>query len=499
MRFGRHWAVRDLDFTVRAGERWLVTGPNGSGKTVLLRLLRGELWPTPTGRERRLYRLGRECDEQPGAARSRIAYLGPERQDKYARHGWDLTVREVVGTGLFDTDIPLDHMDARGARAVTAALEGARLAGLARRRFLTLSYGQRRRVLLARALVRRPDVLLLDEALNGLDTASRRVFLRQLHRTADERSAWVLTTHRPGDRPADVTHVAGIEAGRIVESGAVERGRGASRNGREPDRRHRRRAVRAGDGPNRDATDVVRLRRASVYRDERLVIPRLDWTLRAGEHWCITGPNGSGKSTLLALLYGDLWPAQGGTIERPSLPGGAPISEWKNSVGLVSPELQTLYATTACTVEEIVLSGLHSSIGLNDRPTPAERTSARRALASLGLLALSKRRARELSYGQLRRALFARAIVAPRRLLLLDEWLEGLDDATRHRLRDRLAAAVAAGTQVVVATHHREDVPDFVRHGLALDGRGRARVSARGDVAGRGAVRRGPRGAHRPA
>ncbi len=129
VRLGRHWALRDVSLSVRAGERWLVTGPNGAGKTVLLKLLRGDLWPTPIGDERRLYRFGREVHDQPVAVRGRIAYLGPERQDKYQRYEWDLKVRDVVGTGLFDTDIPLDQLDARGRRAVDAALGEARLTG----------------------------------------------------------------------------------------------------------------------------------------------------------------------------------------------------------------------------------------------------------------------------------------------------------------------------------------------------------------------------------
>ena len=171
------------------------------------------------GLERRIYRLGRDRHDQPREARPRIAYLGPERQDKYQRYEWDLAVRDVVGTGLFDTDIPLDRVDARGRRAVDSALADAGLAGLAARRFLGLSYGQRRRVLLARALVRRPDVLLLDEALNGLDTRSRRAFLRQLRRGVDARAAWILTTHRAADAPREVTHVARLEGGRIVYAG----------------------------------------------------------------------------------------------------------------------------------------------------------------------------------------------------------------------------------------------------------------------------------------
>jgi molybdate transport system ATP-binding protein len=499
VRLGRHWALRDVSFTVRTGERWLVTGPNGSGKTMLLKLLRGEIWPTPTGRERRLYRIGRDSDSQPLAARARIAYLGPERQDKYQRHEWDLRVSEVVGTGLFDTDIPLDPLNARGRRAVAAALRNVGLAGLSERRFLGLSYGQRRRVLLARALVRRPDVLLLDEALNGLDAASRRAFLVYLNRAVGPETAWVLTTHRAGDSPRGVTHIARLDAGGIVAAGPAS-GRGRVRKTVVHASARRRARQCASPGPaGATAPHLVRLHEASVYRDGHAVISRLDWTLGQGEHWCVTGPNGSGKSTFLALLYGDLWPAAGGRIERPLLPRGAPIEDWKRMVGLVSPELQATYAATACTVEEIVLSGLHSSIGLNEPPTASELAGARRALSRVGLLALRKRRARELSYGQLRLALFARATVVPRRLLLLDELFDGLDRATHEKLTRLLERAVREGAHLVLATHHPEDVPARVRHRLEF-GPGRSpRVTCRVDAADPEATRPGSAARHRVA
>lgn len=490
VRLGRHWALRDVSFSLHPGERWMVTGPNGAGKTVLLKLLRGDLWPTPTGDGRRLYRLGREVHEQPVAARGRIAYLGPERQDKYQRYEWDLKVRDVVGTGIFDTDIPLDQLDARGRRAVDAALSEARLAGIADRSFLGLSYGQRRRVLLARALVRRPDVLLLDEVLNGLDAPSRKAFLRHLRVASGPRMAWVLTTHRASDAPPGVTHVARVEAGRLVASGPVE----DSRSNRPTTR------SRVAGGVPRDkavtldaaiiADTLVTLRNASVYRDYRPVITRLDWTLRCGEHWCITGPNGSGKSTLVALLYGDLWPADGGWIERPSIGMGAPIEDWKRVVGLVTPELQATYAATSCTVEEVVVSGLHSSIGLNQRPTAGERSKALAALERLGLRGLRARRARELSYGQLRLVLFARATVASRRLLLLDEPFDGLDVAIAGQVKRLLLDEVRRGTQLVIASHHPEDVPDYVANMLECGRTGRVRITSRAGAAARGKARR---------
>jgi molybdate transport system ATP-binding protein len=240
----------------------------------------------------------------------------------------------------------------------------------------------------------------------------------------------------------------------------------------------------------------VQIRNANIFRDGWPVISRLDWTLRAGEHWCVTGPNGSGKSTFIALLYGDLWPADGGSIERGRARPGTPIESWKRGVGLVSPELQARYAAIACTLEEIVVSGLHSSIGLNEPPTARELARARAALRRLGLEELGTRRARQVSYGQLRLALFARALVRPRRLLLLDEPFDGLDAAKVVRVRRELEDAVRRGTQLVVASHHEEDVPGHALHVLEFGRGGRWRVTSRDAARGNeGAprVRRGRR------
>lgn len=468
LRLGRHWALRDVSFELRAGERWLLSGPNGSGKTVLLKLLRGDLWPTPTGGERRQYHCAGEWHDQPLFARERIAYLGPERQDRYERHGFDLRVAEVVATGFTGDDLLLEQPSAAQWREVHRALRDVGLAGLSDRRFLTLSHGQRRRVLLARALIGRPDVLLLDEVLNGLDAASRRLFLRSLRRASEPGIAWVLTTHRPRERPRAITGTAHLERGRLHAEMVVP-----ARNSRRVTAPAARRAsstrrTLAGVAAERGVTSVLQLRNACVYRDGHRVLGPLDWTISTGEHWLVAGPNGAGKSTLIALLYGDLSPADGGRIERQGFPPGTPISEWKGAVGIVSPELQSRYAATACTVEEIVVSGLHSSIGLAEPASPAERALANRRLAEVGLRGLGQRRARELSYGQLRRALLARALIVNRRLLLLDEPFDGLDASARDIVAAQVAAAARRGTQVVLATHHPEDVPAYVTRRLTL-------------------------------
>ena len=472
VRLGGHWALRDVAVELRAGERWLLLGPNGAGKTVLLKLLRGDVWPTPTGRESRRYRLrDGEVLDQPLLASGRIAYLGPERQDRYERRESPLDVSQVVLTGYDESELPLQPATPAQRRRIRQVLQAVGLAGCASRGFLSLSYGQRRRALLARAIVRDPDVLLLDEALNGLDATGRAAFLRALRLASSPRTAWILTSHRRGDAPAGLTHVARMAHGRLVDVVDLRAGVvGHARSRRDAHDEHAPLAphIATSAGAVTHRTGKIRpllvLQNATVYRGERRVIAAFDWTLECGHHWYLRGANGAGKSTFIALLYGDLWPAHGGRRER----RWATAADWKARVGLVSPELQARYAATGCTVAQIVASGFHASIGLNDGPTTAESRRVHRELQAWGLTDLAARRARELSYGQLRLALVARAFVRPRRLWLLDEPFDGLDDWTRQRFRARLDQSVGRGATVVMATHHAEDVPAYVSRVLVL-------------------------------
>jgi molybdate transport system ATP-binding protein len=126
----------------------------------------------------------------------------------------------------------------------------------------------------------------------------------------------------------------------------------------------------------------------------------------------------------------------------------------------------------------VVQSGRYASVGLTDPPTAADRLAARRALAFFGATDLGRRQIGELSYGQLRRVLFARAWVARPALLLLDEPFSGVDAPTRRDLLARVARLVAQGVAVVMATHHRAEWPACVTHELELV-RGRARYCGR--------------------
>jgi molybdate transport system ATP-binding protein len=227
--------------------------------------------------------------------------------------------------------------------------------------------------------------------------------------------------------------------------------------------------ARAADVTGSSAALLVKLSRVDLYVDYRPVLRDLDWQLRRGEHWAVYGANGAGKSSFLKLLYGDLSPSLGGRIERAGFPKGTPIAEWKRSVGYVSPELQSDYAVNV-SVFDLVASGRYASIGLVDEATAADRRAAAHWLRFFGLLSVAKRRPRELSYGQLRRALIARALAADARILLLDEPLTALDPAQRAIMK-RLLERLMKQLTLIIAVHHAEDLPRGMTHGLRLHNR----------------------------
>ncbi len=195
-----------IDFTLHAGERVAILGSNGAGKSTFLRLLAGEEQPA-SGVVRRL-----DLGERAAAfeLRGRVGVVSPELQ---ARHRFDATGEAVVLSGFQGTiglaDEPTPGERAR-ARETMARLG---IAHLGARHLLTLSYGELRKLLVARALAPGPEALLLDEPLAGLDAASRGWIIRTLARGRDP--ALVTVTHHADELPPGIERVLSLEGGRL--------------------------------------------------------------------------------------------------------------------------------------------------------------------------------------------------------------------------------------------------------------------------------------------
>src|SRR5271156_697733 len=124
VRRGGKYVLRDVSWHLKPGERWALLGDNGAGKTQLLKVLSGDVWPAPGRSPARTsnglrYEIGRDAVD-PLDARPRIAYVGAELQDKYARYDWNLRVRDLVATGLHRTDLLLLPVTATQMKKVAA-------------------------------------------------------------------------------------------------------------------------------------------------------------------------------------------------------------------------------------------------------------------------------------------------------------------------------------------------------------------------------------------
>jgi molybdate transport system ATP-binding protein len=472
---GERPVLRDVSWSIQPGQRWMLIGGNGAGKTQLLKLLAGNVWPTPNDRALRRYRWKGEHFETPAGVGEEIAYVGAERQDRYEHYEWNFRAQEVVGTGVQRTDIPMRALTAAENKRVAALLTRLDIAALAQRRFLTLSYGERRLVLIARALASRPKLLLLDEVANGLDNRNHARFLHWLSGTTRSALPWVFATHRREDVPESMTHLLELQQGKVQRAGRM-----SAASARELLKQEEReflsnqlieRAKRTGR-----RRVIVTMKHADVHLDESHLLHDINIEVAAGDCWVVHGPNGSGKSTLLRTIYGDHAVASSGSIVRAGIVPGVALEQFKLRTAYVAPHLQTWHAPKM-PVMEVVASGRYASIGLNDAITASDRKHAERALKRFGIYAMRHRTLAEMSYGQARRVLFARAWAREPKLALLDEPFAGLDRVTRADLARRLNEWLSEGGSCVIATHHREEWPAHTTHVLELkQGRGVSRA-----------------------
>jgi zinc transport system ATP-binding protein len=206
---GAHTVLHDVSFSVDAGEVVAILGSNGSGKSTLVRAVTGVI-PFQDGSV--------EVFGEPLGPRAPLHLVGYVPQRVSAASGIVATASEVVTSGLLGRR---RFRPGRGAAAKAAeALEAVGLASAADRPVTELSGGQQQRVLIARALVREPELLVLDEPVAGVDLPSQEAFARTLGRLVEAGTTVMVVLHELGDLAPLVRRAVVLRGGHVVHDGA---------------------------------------------------------------------------------------------------------------------------------------------------------------------------------------------------------------------------------------------------------------------------------------
>jgi len=458
--------LEGTNWTIRRGEQWAVLGPNGSGKSSLVRTIAGEL-PGAAGTIRvadgqRLTLVSFERQRQ-----ILLADLGNDFARRFAGTEDDeLTTRRLIESVRSDTG---GDPGADAARM----LDFERLLD---HPFRTLSAGEMRKALIVRALAEKPTMLILDEPFDGLDSETRAAFALHLDALIASGHHLILVTHRADELIEGITHIMLLGNGTIEATGrreAVEPSLAATAGWTLQADAQPPRPLTQYTPPRLDgnAEPLIEFRAVSVRYGDHTLFDGLTWTLLRGERWGIFGPNGSGKTTILNLIFGDNLQAYANDIRIFGVRKGSGESIWdiRNRIGILTPNLHLSY-TRPVTVLEAVISGFFDSIGLFRQPTTAQQAEAFSVLRMFGVSGLAERQFTQLSYGQQRIVLLARALVKRPELLVLDEPCQGLDSANRRSVLSAIDAACESGpTSLLYVTHHPDEEPSCLTHHLTLN------------------------------
>ena len=354
------------------------------------------------------------------------------------------------------------------------------LEGLGEATIISLSSGELRKFLMAKALASNPRILILDNPFIGLDAQTRKDFRDLLEMLTKQTELLViLVLSKRDDIPDFITHVLPVEGLRLLPKMTLAEYREQYAAVPRPKLNEEMRQwianlpprdLSASDFYPANGGEILRFRDVSVKYGDRTILKPLNWTVHEGERWALSGPNGSGKSTLLSLVCADNPQAYACDIELFGHRRGTGESIWqiKKHIGYVSPEMHRAYLKDIPAID-LVASGLSDSVGLYVRPRPEQKQSCLDWMRVFGIEALADRSFLQLSSGEQRLCLLARAFVKDPELLILDEPLHGLDDRNRQLVRQIVEQfCLRPHKTLVFVTHYEEELPECITNRLTL-------------------------------
>lgn len=452
--------LEDISFELGDGDHLTITGPSGSGKTTLGLALANSIyftgriqWATDTGN---------------------IVWVEQQHHFKNLHNTSDLYYQQRFNsidsedTQTVDQSLPGDQKE------IDRVLKKMHIEYLREKPLIQLSNGENKKIQLAAALLSNPSVLIMDQPFIGLDVTTRKYVHDFINELADQRILIILITS-PDEIPSCITQIASLEHGKLK----TFREKQAFLQDQDARAKPARTAIQNGKTlpDNLAYTDsgdfeyAIRMKNVSVRYGNTEILQNIHWTVKKGERWLLSGPNGAGKSTLLSLVTGDNPQAYANEIDLFDKRRGSGETIWdiKQKIGFLSPELHVFF-DQHCTVFDAVASGLFDTVGLFRRLSETATETVNTWLNITGIASLGDRRLPELSLGEQRIALLARALVKNPPLLILDEPCQGIDDEKQDEIIQLINNICIHGNKTMVfVTHYTNKKPECIGHFLHLE------------------------------
>ncbi len=336
--------------------------------------------------------------------------------------------------------------------------------------FRLLSTGETRRLMLARALLEVPDLLILDEPYSGLDKEHREGLTRFLQKLSQSTQLLILVS-REHELPEWIENIALFENGKLLQTLSkkewlthpiISQINALTQN-------QSTKIIELFDKHQHEllfSEPLVELVDGKVEYTDQKIFSEINWRINHHQHWQIRGPNGCGKSTLLGLIFGDHPQCYNNNIRLFDMKRGTGETVWdiKKHIGMVSSALHLQYRVS-CKAIEVVLSGFYDSIGLYESPSKNQIETAKEWLAIFQMSDIANQPFKELEYGQQRLLLIARALIKQPALLILDEPYQGLDFLGRRLVMNSLELiAKKRLSQLLFVSHYEEDAIDTIKN-----------------------------------
>ncbi|MDR0699511.1 MAG: ATP-binding cassette domain-containing protein [Tannerella sp.] len=484
-----------VSLTIGRNEHIAIVGPNGGGKSVLAQMLTGN-YPLKEG--------WIEYDFYPSPVYKNIKFIafkdsyGPADVSYYLQQRWNSQdrnesplVRDVLERSIKESSEDLScevfkrrNMSDTALRVPVDTLGNPLfkllgIDGMFDKQMVMLSSGEMRKFQLTKALLARPHILIIDNPFIGLDVTTRRLLHDILSRLVEMGDVGILLILAKTDEIPDfITHVVLVEdmlcKGKIVRSDFCATVPETPFTGDlyPPETHFVPDFFISGNIRKKEDNDmVIEMRDVSIRYGKRTILSALNWSVRYGERWAVLGKNGSGKSTLLSLVCADNPQSYACDISLFGFRRGSGESIWdiKKHIGYVSPEMHRSYSENIPAIA-IVASGLYDSVGLYIRPKPEQLTVCEWWMNIFGIRGLRSRSFLQLSDGEQRLVLLARAFVKDPELLILDEPFHGLDTCNRLRVRAIIESFCRRPCKtLIMVTHYEEELPESITHRLVLE------------------------------